>query len=105
MIKKTTLIISLLFYACAINPQTIDPSINSADRHIWLPADEEDLEKRRIRQTHFDGITKEIEILFLNLETIVPRETNVRERTKGFISEIGSLESNRNDQITNEQKR
>ena len=36
---------------------------------------------------------------------IEPRETNMREGTKNFISEIGSLESNRTDQIANEQKR
>jgi len=106
MIKKTaSIIISLAFYACVINPQTIDPSINLADRHIWLPADEEGLEKRRLRQIRLDGITKEIESLFLNLETIVPKETNMREGTKEFISGIESMESKRTDQITNEQKR
>ena len=57
MIKKTVLIIvSLSFYACGINPQTIDPSINPAERHVWLPLDEEDLDKRRLRQIHFDGM-------------------------------------------------
>ena len=106
MIKKITLIIaSLTFCACAINPQSIDPSINPEERHIWLPADEGELEKRRLRQTHFDGIAKEIETLFLNLETTVPRETDIREGINDFISEIGSLESNRTDQITNEKKR
>ena len=106
MIKKTVLIIvSLSFYACGINPQTIDPSINPAERHVWLPLDEEDLDKRRLRQIHFDGITKEIETLFLNLETIVFRETNMRIETKDFISDIETIESNRTDQIANEQER
>ena len=45
MIKKITLIIiSFSFYACAINPQTIDPSINPAEQHLWLPADGEAIE-------------------------------------------------------------
>lgn len=106
MIKKAILvIISLSFCACANNPQAVDPSINPADRHFWLPPDAEDFEKRRLRLIHFDGITKEIETLFLNLETIVPRETNMREGTKDSISEIESLEANRTNQITNEQKR
>ena len=57
MIKKIILIIiSLSFYACTINPQTVDRSINPAERHVWLPLDEEDLLKRRLRQIHFDGM-------------------------------------------------
>ncbi|SVE03725.1 uncharacterized protein METZ01_LOCUS456579, partial [marine metagenome] len=106
MIKKAILvIISLSFCACANNPQAVDPSINPADRHFWLPPDAEDFEKRRLRLIHFDKITKEIETLFLNLETTVPGETNMREGTKDSILEIESLEANRTNQIANEQKR
>jgi len=106
MIKKNTLlIISFSFFACSINSQTIDSSINPADRHLWLPKNENDLEKRRLRQTHLDGVAKEIETLFSNLETIVPKENNMRQGTKDFIAEIKSLDSNRTNQIANEKKR
>ena len=70
MLKKIILtVLSLSFYACGNLPngKTTDPSINLADRHIWIPADEEDLEKRRLLQTHFDGIADNIETLFHRL--------------------------------------
>jgi len=108
MIKKFILAIaSFIFCACTVGQggKAIDPSINLADRHIWIPKDDEDLEKRRLRQARFDGIAKEIETLFFMLETTVPRENIMRETTKDFIPKIKSLESNITEQITNEQKR
>ena len=108
MIKNIILvIISLSFCGCAIGAQgrLIDSSINPADQHAWVPGDEEELEKRRIRQAHFDAISKDMETLFLKFDTIVPRETNMRAGTKDFIPEIGSLDINIADQITKEQKR
>ena len=93
MIKNITLIIvSLFLYSCGLNSQRIDASINPADRHIWVPKDSGDLEKRRLVQTNLDGITKEIETLFFNLEMVTPKELNVRESAKGVISKICPVE-------------
>jgi len=106
MIKNITLIIvSLFLYSCGLNSQRIDASINPADRHIWVPKDSDDFEKQRLIQTHLDGITKEIETLFFNLEMITPIEANVRESAKGVISKIEAMKSDRNNQISNEKKR
>ena len=70
-------------FGCSIGPQaqTIDTSINMADRDVWVPADAEDLEQRRIRQAQFDGIEKEIEDLFLRLETTGSKEAAIRGET------------------------
>ena len=108
MIKKYILILSMFFYfGCSIFPhaQIIDTSINPADRNIWVPADAEELEQRRIRQAHFDGIENEIEELFLKLEIVDSKETNIREGTKNFIPKIGNLEVSIADRIASEQSR
>ena len=106
MTKKIILIIiSLFLYSCGLNPQRINSSINPADRHIWVPKDSGDLEKRRLVQTNLDGITKEIETLFFNLEMVTPKELNVRESAKGVISKIEAMESDRSNQIINEKNR
>ena len=108
MIKKYILIIAVLFYfGCTIGPQgqTLDTSINPTDRDIWVPADAEDLEQRRIRQAHFDGIEKDIEDLFLQLETIASKETDVRGETKEFIPKIGSLDSAITGMVNDERNR
>lgn len=108
MIKKFIFSIALLsLCACAMGPQkqVIDPSINPADRHIWVPADEEDLENRRLRQAELDGIANEIETLFLRFETVISSESNLRESTKDFIPEIGSFASDVSAQIEKERKR
>ena len=80
MLKKIIFTITAIeLCACSIGPhvKTIDPSINPADRHIWIQEDDEDIEKRRLRQVHLDGITKEIETLFINLENLAPEENNM----------------------------
>ena len=108
MIKKSILIISvLLFFGCSIGPQarTMDISINPADRDVWVPADTEDLEQRRVRQAQFDGIEKRIEDLFLNLETASSKEAAIRGETKDFIPKIETFEANIVGRITDERNR
>lgn len=108
MIKKYVLIISVFFlFGCSIGPQvqTIDTSINLADRDVWVPADAEDLEQRRIRQAQFDGIEKEIEDLFLRLETTGSKEAAIRGETKDFIPQIGTLEATMVGMIADERNR
>ena len=90
-----------------MGPQSnvVDPSTNPTDRHVWLPADEEELENPRSRQVELDRIAFDIEKLFLRFETLIPSESNLSEATRGFIPEINSLYSGISDQISNEQKR
>ncbi len=90
-----------------MGPQSnvVDPSTNRTDRHVWLPADEEELENPRSRQVELDRIAFDIEKLFLRFETLIPSESNLSEATRGFIPEISSLYSGISDQISNEQKR
>ena len=63
MIKKYILIVFASFlFSCSTLPlsNSIDSSINTADRHIWIPPDENDLEQRRILQSEFDKIEQGI---------------------------------------------
>jgi len=83
----------------------LTPRLNPADRHVWLPADAEELENPRSRQVELDRIAFDIENLFLRFETLIPSESNLSEATRGFIPEISSLYSGISDQISNEQKR
>ncbi len=59
-------IILLSLCACATGPQSnvVAATINPADRHVWLPADEEELENRHIHLAELDRIAVDIENLF-----------------------------------------
>ena len=81
MIKKLILIFFVSFlFGCSVSSQSQsnNSSINTADRHIWIPADENELEQRRILQARFDEIEKEIESLFLRLDVVGSDEMNMR---------------------------
>ena len=97
-------IILLSLCACATGPQSnvVAATINPADRHVWLPADEEELGNWRIHQVELDRIAFDIENLFLRFETVIPSESNLREATRDFIPEIGSLDSDISGQISDE---
>ena len=100
MIKKYLLIIvALLIQGCIFNSHSVDPLLNPADRHIWLPPDEEDFEKRRLNQSYLDSITKDIENIFLNLEVTLPIENDIRSGARDLFSDIDSLEEKTNVQI------
>jgi TolA-binding protein len=96
MIKKCILITFVSFLlGCSIISQTnsIDSSINIADRHIWIPLNEEDLEQRRILQSKFDEIENDIEAIFLNLEVLDSEEINMRAEIKKVIPNIESMDT------------
>ncbi|MCH8157740.1 MAG: hypothetical protein IID18_08325 [Nitrospinae bacterium] len=97
------LLISLI--ACAGTSGTGGYKVNPADRHVWVPADEEDLEQRRLRQAELDSIARDVEKLFLKFETIGPGEQELRDSTVAFIPEIQDMESQFTGQISDEQKR
>ena len=81
MIKKLILIFFVSFlFGCSVSSQSQsnNSSINPAERHIWIPADEIELEQRRILQARFDAIEKEIEALFLRLDVLGSDEINMR---------------------------
>ena len=81
MIKKYILIIFASFLSsCSTLPlsNSIDSSINTADRHIWIPPDENDLEQRRILQSEFDKIEQGIEVLFMKSKILDSDEIDMR---------------------------
>ena len=62
MIKNLILIFFVSFlFGCSVisQSQSTNSRINTADRRIWNPADENELEQRRILQARFDDIEKE----------------------------------------------
>jgi len=108
MIKKLILIffVSLVF-GCSVSSQSQsnNSSINTADRHIWIPADENELEQRRILQARFDEIEKEIESLFLRLDVLDSDEINMRGRTKKIPADMKSMDQTVSGMIKQEESR
>ena len=92
---------------CSVSPQSqsIDSRINSADRHIWIPADENELEQRRILQARFDEIEKEIESLFLRLDVLDLDEINMRGGIKKTTPNIDSMDTTVSGMIKFEESR
>ena len=64
MIKKWILVFFVSFlFGCSVSSQSqsTDSIINPADRQIWIPADENELERRRVLQARFNQIEKDID--------------------------------------------
>jgi TolA-binding protein len=108
MIKKyTSTLLFLFLFGCSFGSesQSIDSSINPADLHSWLPADENELEQRRILQTKFDEIEKQIETLFLKFDEIGLEEFRMREDVIKVIPDITSMDKTISSMIDGEKKR
>ncbi len=92
---------------CLVSPQSqsINSSINTADRHIWIPADDNELEQRRILQAKFDKIEKEIESLFLSLDVLDSGEINMRGGIKKTTPDIDSMDTTVSGMIKFEESR
>ena len=108
MIKKLILIFFVSFlFGCSVSSQSQsnNSSINTADRHIWIPADENELEQRRILQARFDAIEKEIEALFLRLDVLGSDEINMRGGIKKVIPDIESMDTTVSGMIKQEESR
>ena len=108
MIKKFILFFLLIFaYACSFNPQsgTTDSGINSADRHIWIPSDEDELENRRVLQLRFDEIESKIEALFLKIDSLNSNEITMREGAKKVLPDIATMDTTLSAMINKEKDR
>ena len=108
MIKKLFLIFfvsSLIGCSISSQSQSTDSIINTADRHTWNPADENELEQRRILQASFDEIEKEIESLFLRLDVLGLDEINMREGIKKITPDIESMNTSISGMIKQEESR
>ena len=105
MIKKYILITFASFvFGCSILSQSnsIDSSINTADRHIWVAPDENDLEQRRILQSRFNEIEHDIEVMFLKSEILSSDEIDMREGIKKFFPNIESMDTTISEMINQE---
>ena len=108
MIKNLILIFcvsSLIGCSISSQSQSTDSIINTADRHTWNPADENELEQRRILQASFDEIEKEIESLFLRLDVLGLGEINMREGIKKITPDIESMNTSISGMIKQEESR
>ena len=91
MIKKYISVIFVLFFlGCSISSQSQsnDSSMNPADRYSWVPADEDELEQRRIIQVEFNVVEKKIESLFLLGEVLDSDQMNLRGGIKKVFPDI-----------------
>ena len=94
MIKKWILVFFVSFlFGCSISSQSqsTDSIINPADRQIWIPADANELEQRRVLQARFDQIAEDIESLFLRLDILDSDEIPMRGGIKKINPYIESL--------------
>ena len=108
MIKKyISTFFVLLFFGCSISSQSqsIGSDINPADRHSWVPADENELEQRRILQVEFNEIEKKIETLFLKTEVLDSNEIDMREGIKKVDPDITSMDTTISGMINSEKSR
>ena len=108
MIKKLILIFLVSFlFGCSVfyPPQPTNSRINPADRQIWIPADENDLEQRRILQARFNAIEKDIESLFLRLDILDSDEINIRGATRQITPDIESMDKTVSGMIKQEESR
>ena len=95
MIKKWILVFFVSFlFGCSISSQSqsTDSIINPADRQIWIPADENELEQRRVLQARFDQIAEDIESLFLRLDILDSDEITMRGGIKKIPPDIESMD-------------
>jgi len=108
MIKKLILIFFVSFlFGCSVisQSQSTNSRINTADRRIWIPADENELEQRRILQARFDDIEKDIESLFLSLDVLGLDEINMRGGIKKITPDIESMDKAVSGMIKQEESR
>ena len=108
MIKKLILIFFVSFlFGCSVisQSQSTNSRINTADRQIWIPADENELEERRILQARFDEIEKDIESLFLRLNVLDLDEINMRGGIKNIPPDIESMDKTVSGMIKQEGSR
>ena len=108
MIKNYISVIFVLFsFGCSINSQSQsnDSSINPADRYSWVPADEDELEQRRIIQVEFDEVEKQIESLFLTGEVLDSDQMNLRGGIKKVFPDIASIDTTISSMISEEKSR
>ncbi len=108
MIKKFILVFLLSFiFACSFNQKSENTgsSINPADRYIWIPSEEGELENRRILQLRFDKIESEIETLFLKLEALNATEIHMRGEAKKILPGIATMGNTISTMIAKEKDR
>jgi len=108
MIKKLILIFFVSFlFGCSVSSQSQsnNSSINTADRHIWIPADENELQQRRILQARFDEIEKDIESLFLRLDDLDSDKINMRGGTKKISTDVEYMDTTVSGMIKQEESR
>ena len=108
MIKKLILIFFVSFLiGCSASSlsQSTNSRINTADRQIWIPADENDLEQSRILQARIDDIEKNIESLFLRLDVLGSDEINMRGGIKKIHPDIESMDKAVSGMIKQEESR
>ena len=108
MIKKLILIFFVSFlFGCSVSSQSqsTDSIINPADRQIWIPADENELEQRRVLQARFDQIEKDIESLFLKLDILDSDEINMRGGIKKIPGDIETIDKTVSGKIKQEESR
>ena len=108
MIKKyISIVFAFFLLGCSTSheSQSTNSTINPADRYPWVPADENEIEKRHILQGELDEIEKKIESQYLKLEALDSDEIEIRGKIKIIIPEIASIDTTISSMIDEENYR
>lgn len=80
-------------------------SANPAEMHVWTPPDEAKLAERRQTQQDLDNLTKEVERLFVNQDSLEQQEVAMAELIRKTDSDITSAEKDFSTRISKEMDR
>ncbi|MBT5375789.1 MAG: tetratricopeptide repeat protein [Nitrospinaceae bacterium] len=100
-------LISLFWVGCSghLPPDRTDWPINAEEMYYWQPPDETVLIQRRANQTHLDGLTEEISILFANHASLTGQERAMLESLGDVEQKLNKMDSSYSQDIEIEQKR
>lgn len=100
-IKKFWIVAFLVALGCAQTPEK-PPEVTKAqkfrnmhpeERHIWMPPDGEELEKRRRNQKWLDAVAADLERLFMGYADILGDEIILENLLRGTEPELQQLEA------------
>ena len=84
--------LTFLTIGCSNTPAVQENSKNSTEMYVWNPPDEYELEMRRQRQKMLDGVSKEIDILYLKQQGLYQQSQTFDDNLKQSILKTESFE-------------
>lgn len=85
-------ILAFFISGCSNTPVIQEAVVNPKEMYAWIPPDEYELQLRRNRQDTLDGISSEVEILYLNQQDLNNESQAFDSNLKQSIQKTASLE-------------